>query len=217
MLPKSDYKLLAAIKRGDQAAVRKLVDAYSPRLYNLALRILRNPQDAEDALQETFITALDKLDQFDGRAEFSTWIYRIAVNASLMALRKKRSRRRKEESLEVPQFEDIRSRELMDWNADPVHELLKTEMREVMETAIGKLPAKYRVVFVLRDLEGLSIEETSKTLGLSAANVKVRLMRARLSLREALGQYFHEDQNPQSEAASSKNFKSARKGAKPQS
>jgi RNA polymerase sigma-70 factor (ECF subfamily) len=193
---KSDSKLLAAVRRGDEAAVRKLVDTYSPRLYNLALRILRSPQDAEDALQETFITALDKLEQFDGRAEFSTWIYRIAVNASLMALRKKRSRRRKEESIEVPEFEDIRSRELVDWNSDPAHELLKTEMRGVMETAIDKLPAKYRVVFVLRDLEGLSIEETSKTLGISAANVKVRLMRARLFLREALGEYFHESQKP---------------------
>jgi RNA polymerase sigma-70 factor (ECF subfamily) len=191
---KRDGKLLPAVRRGDERAVRKLVDTYSPRLYNLALRILRSPQDAEDAVQETFITALDKLDQFDGRAEFSTWIYRIAVNASLMALRKKRSRRRKEESIEVPEFEDIRSRELMDWRADPARELLKTEMRELMEAAIGKLPAKYRVVFVLRDLEGLSIEETSKTLGLSAANVKIRLMRARLFLREALAKYFHEEQ-----------------------
>lgn len=190
---KSDTKLLAAIMRGDERAVRKLVDTYSPRLYNLALRILRHPQDAEDAVQETFITALDKLGQFDGRAEFSTWIYRIAVNASLMALRKKRSRRRKEESLEVPEFEDIRSRELTDWSADPAAMLLKTEMREAMEAAIDKLPPKYRVVFVLRDLEGLSIAETSKTLGISIANVKVRLMRGRLFLREALGQYFHEE------------------------
>ena len=192
MPTKSDNKLLAAIRRGDQRAVRKLVDSHSPRLYNLALRILRNSQDAEDAVQEAFITALDKLDKFDGRAEFATWLYRIGVNTSLMALRKKRSRHRKEESIEVPQFEDIRSRELMDWAADPAHELLDAEMRETMEAAIDKLPAKYRVVFVLRDLEGLSIEETSQTLGLSAANVKVRLMRARLFLREALSQYFHE-------------------------
>jgi RNA polymerase sigma-70 factor (ECF subfamily) len=194
MPTKSDNKLLTAIKRGDERAVRKLVDTHSPRLYNLALRILRNPQDAEDAVQEAFITALDKLDQFDGRAEFSTWLYRIAVNTSLMALRQKRSRHRKEESIEVPQFEDIRSRVLVDWGADPAHALLDSEMRETMEAAIDKLPAKYRVVFVLRDLEGLSIEETSQTLGLSAANVKVRLMRARLFLREALGQYFRDEQ-----------------------
>lgn len=192
MPSKSETNLLQAARRGDQRAVAKLVDTHSPRLYNLALRILRSPQDAEDALQETFITALRKLEQFDGRAEFSTWLYRIAVNASLMALRKKRSRRRQEEPLEVPQFEDIRSRELLSWNADPSQEVLKAEMRELMENAIGQLPAKYRVVFVLRDLEGLSIEETAKTLGISAANVKIRLMRARLFLREALGQYFRE-------------------------
>lgn len=191
---KSDNKLLAAVRRGDEWAVRKLVDAHSSRVYNLALRILRNAHDAEDAVQETFITALDKLDQFDGRADFSTWIYRIAVNASLMALRKKRARRRREEPIEIPKFEDIRSRELVDWGADPAHELLNAEMRETMEAAIDKLPAKYRVVFVLRDLEGLSTEETSQTLGISVANVKVRLLRARLFLREALSQYFHESQ-----------------------
>jgi RNA polymerase sigma-70 factor (ECF subfamily) len=189
---RDESKWLAAARRGDERAVRKLVDDYSPRLYNVALRILRSHQDAEDALQETFITALNKLGQFDGRAEFFTWIYRIAVNASLMALRKKRSRQKNEESIEVPRFEDIRSRELVDWGADPIRKLLTGEMREKMEAAIDKLPAKYRVVFVLRDLEGLSIAETSKTLGLSPANVKIRLMRARLFLREALAEYFHE-------------------------
>lgn len=189
---KDESKWLAALRRGDEQAVRQLVDTYSPRLYNVALRILRSPQDAEDALQETFITALDKLDQFDGRASFFTWIYRIAVNASLMALRKKRSRRKKEESLEVPSFEKIRGRELVDWGADPARILLNNEMREQMEKAIDKLPAKYRVVFVLRDLEELSIDETSKMLGISAANVKIRLMRARLFLREALAKFFHE-------------------------
>ncbi|MCI0697500.1 sigma-70 family RNA polymerase sigma factor [candidate division KSB1 bacterium] len=189
---RDESKWLAAVRRGDERAVRKLVDAYSPRLYNVALRILRSPQDAEDALQETFITALNKLDQFDGRAEFFTWIYRIAVNASLMALRKKRSRQKNEESIEAPRFEDIRSRDLVDWGADPVRKLLTAEIQEKMEAAIDKLPAKYRVVFVLRDLEGLSIDETSKTLGISPANVKIRLMRARLFLREALAEYFHE-------------------------
>jgi RNA polymerase sigma-70 factor (ECF subfamily) len=189
-----DKKLLAAVRRGDERAVQKLVDLYSPRLYNLALRILRHSQDAEDALQETFITALGKLDQFDGRSSFFTWIYRIAVNTSLMALRKRRSRHRREEPLPVPGFDEIRRRELIDWAAlaDPARTVLTNEMRQIMEAAIEKLPAKYRVVFVLRDLEGLSIGETAKTLGISVANVKIRLMRARLFLREALAKYFHE-------------------------
>jgi RNA polymerase sigma-70 factor (ECF subfamily) len=109
-----------------------------------------------------------------------------------MALRKRRSRKRREESIEVPSFEDIRSRELVDWGADPARKLLTAEMRQVMDEAIGKLPVKYRGVFVLRDLEELSTEETSKILGISVANVKIRLMRARLFLREALAKYFHE-------------------------
>jgi RNA polymerase sigma-70 factor (ECF subfamily) len=189
---KDERKWLAAVRRGDERAARKLVDAYSPRLYNVALRILRNPQDAEDAVQETFITALNKLDQFDGRAGFFTWIYRIAVNASLMALRKRRSQKRREAPLEVPSFEDIRGRELVDWGTDPARKLLTSELRQMMDEAIDKLPAKYRGVFVLRDLEGLSTEETSQMLGITAGNVKIRLMRARLFLREALAKYFHE-------------------------
>jgi RNA polymerase sigma-70 factor (ECF subfamily) len=189
----NEKALLLAARRGDERAIRKLIDAYSPRLYNVALRILRNAQDAEDALQETFITALNKLDQFDGRSSFLTWIYRIAVNTSLMALRKRRSRSKKEESIEVPGFEEIKSRQLIDWAADPAKKLLTREMREVMDRAIDELPPNYRAVFVLRDLEELSIEEAAKILGITAANVKIRLMRARLFLREALELYFHDD------------------------
>jgi RNA polymerase sigma-70 factor (ECF subfamily) len=188
----NEKSLLAAARRGDERAIRKLIDTYSPRLYNVALRILRNSQDAEDALQETFIMALNKLDQFDGRSAFLTWIYRIAVNSSLMALRKRRSRSKKEESIEVPGFEEIKSRQLIDWNADPLRRVMTNEMREVMDKAIDRLPPNYRTVFVLRDLEEFSTEEAAKILGISVANVKVRLMRARLFLREALDKHFHE-------------------------
>jgi RNA polymerase sigma-70 factor (ECF subfamily) len=188
----NEKTLLAAARRGDEGAIRKLIDSYSPRLYNVALRILRNSQDAEDALQETFVTALNKLDQFDGRSAFLTWIYRIAVNSSLMALRKRRSRSKREESIEVPGFEEIKSRQLIDWNADPSRRVMTNEMREVMDKAIDQLPPNYRTVFVLRDLEELSTEEAAKILGISVANVKVRLMRARLFLREALDAYFYE-------------------------
>jgi len=189
---KDEGKLLAAVRRGDEKAIRRLVDGYSPRLYNVALRILRNSQDAEDALQDTFITALRKLEQFDGRSSFLTWIYRIAVNASLMQLRKRRSRRRNEEPLEFPTFEDVRKRELVDWSADPARNMITTEMREIMDRAIDRLPPKYRMVFVLRDIEEFSTEETSEILGITVANVKIRLMRARLFLRDELEKYFHE-------------------------
>jgi len=189
----NEKSLLAAARRGDERAIRKLIDSYSPRLYNVALRILRNAQDAEDALQEAFITALNKLDQFDGRSSFLTWIYRIAVNVSLMALRRRRARSKREEPIEVPGFEEIKSRQLIDWTADPANKLLTHEMRDVMDRAIDKLPPQYRAVFVLRDLEELSTEEAAKILGITAANVKIRLMRARLFLREALELYFHDD------------------------
>lgn len=189
---KDESVLLAAVRRGDERAVRELVKKYGTRIYNVALRILRNPQDAEDAMQETFITALDKLEQFDGRASFLTWLYRIGVNTSLMALRKRRTKQRNEQPLELPSFEELRSREMIDWSADPARMLLRGELQQIMDEAIAQLPEKYRVVFVLRDLEGLSTEQTGKVLSITPANVKVRLLRARLFLREQLDQYFHE-------------------------
>lgn len=189
---KDESTWLAALRRGDERAVRKLVDNYGARIYNVALRILRNPQDAEDAMQDTFITALDKLGQFDGRASFLTWLYRIGVNTSLMALRKRRTKQRQEEPLALPSVEELRSRELIDWSADPVRKLLRGELQQIMDEAIARLPEKYRVVFVLRDLEGMSTEQTGKVLGITSANVKVRLLRARLFLREQLDKYFHE-------------------------
>lgn len=191
---KDESTWLAALRRGDERAVRKLVDNYGTRIYNVALRILRNPQDAEDAMQETFIKALDKLHQFDGRASFLTWLYRIGVNTSLMALRKRRAKQRKEEPLELPSFNELRRREMIDWSADPARKLLRGELQQTMDAAIARLPEKYRVVFVLRDLEGLSTEQAGKVLGITPGNVKVRLLRARLFLREQLDKYFHEQE-----------------------
>ncbi len=191
-MKKDEKQWLASMRRGEARVLHKLIDAYSPKLYTVALRILRHPQDAEDAVQEALLTAIRKIDQFDGRSSLQTWLYRIAVNASLMALRKRRVKRRREESFEVPRFEDLRSRELADWSADPARKMLTAEMRQVMEQAIDHLPEKYRVVFVLRDLEDMSTEATSEILGLTPANVKIRLMRARLFLRERLDDYFHE-------------------------
>jgi len=192
---KDEKQWLAAVRRGDARALRKLVDLYSPKLYNVALRILRHAEDAEDAVQEALLTAINKLDQFDGRSSFFTWIYRIAVNASLMALRKRRSRSRREESFEVPRYAELRRREFADWGADPARKILNAEMQQVMEQAIDRLPEKYRVVFVLRDLEGQATQATSQLLGITPANVKIRLMRARMFLRERLEEYFHERQS----------------------
>lgn len=189
---KDESKWLTALRRGEDKAVRKLVEAYGARIYNVALRILRNPQDAEDAVQETLLKALDKLPQFDERASVLTWLYRIAVNTSLMALRKRRTKERKEEPLALPTPAELSRREPIDWSADPVRKTLRGELQQVMDRAIDALPEKYRVVFVLRDLEGFSTEHAGTVLGITPNNVKVRLLRARLFLREQLDQYFHE-------------------------
>src|SRR5512145_713077 len=121
---KDEKQWLASMRRGDPRALHRLIDDYSPKLYNVALRILRHPQDAEDAVQEALLAAVRKIDQFDGRSSLPTWLYRIAVNASLMALRKRRTQRRREEPFEVPRYENLHARELADWGADPVRKVL---------------------------------------------------------------------------------------------
>ena len=158
--------LVEKAKNGDKAALSQLVNAYSGRIYNLALRILRNKEDAEDILQETFLTVVEKLHTFDGRSGFFTWIYRIATNASLMKLRKKKL-----------VFKDLGN-----------DEEVKTKINE----AVNKLSDIYRSVFVLRDIESLSIKETSEILNITEENVKIRLRRARQFLRDILSEYFEE-------------------------
>jgi len=142
-------------------------------------------------LQETFLSAYEKLHTFDERSTFYTWLYRIAVNASLMKLRSKHYTKNFV-SLDEPDYEDHVRPTLVDWSQYPVDALLDDEARRVMEEAIRKLPDIYRSVFILRDLEQLSIKETAKILGLTEDNVKTRLRRARLFLRDLLSEYFEE-------------------------
>jgi RNA polymerase sigma-70 factor (ECF subfamily) len=188
-LAQDEVAVVRRAKSGDREAFAELVNRYSPRVYNLVRRILRNPQDAEDALQETFLSAWQKLDSFDGHSSFFTWLYRIATNAALMKLRKDRHRR-EELAFEEPRFEEIERRALIDWSQDPVSDLLDLEAEQQLKKAIEELPDIYRTVFVLRDLEGLSTRDVSELLGISEANVKMRLRRARLFLREKVGAYF---------------------------
>ena len=176
-------------KKGDKEAFSELVTNYSERIYNLALRILRNREDAEDVLQETFLTVLQKLDTFDGRSNFFTWIYRIATNASLMKLRKKRL-----VFAELPENPDLGPRHderiIVDWSQDPSFNIQNEEIRKIIDTAINQLSEIYRTVFILRDIEQLSIKETSKILNISEENVKIRLKRARMFLRDKISQYY---------------------------
>jgi len=183
--------LVERAKNGDKAAFAQLVNTYSDRIYNLALRILRKKEDAEDVLQETFLTVLEKLNTFDGRSSFFTWIYRIATNASLMRLRKKKVVF--QELSDHSDFqENVESRVFIDWTQDPAANVFTGEVKTKIDEAINKLSDIYRSVFVLRDIEGLSIKETSAILGITEENVKIRLRRARQFLRDYLSDYFDE-------------------------
>lgn len=183
--------LVEQAKNGDKAALSELVNKYSERIYNLALRILRKKEDAEDILQETFLTVVEKLHTFDGRSSFFTWIYRIATNASLMRIRKKKLVF--QEIVENPEYsENIESRIFVDWSQDPSINLYDQEIKTKIDEAVNKLSDIYRSVFVLRDIEGLSIKETSTILNITEENVKIRLRRARQFLRDYLSDYFEE-------------------------
>lgn len=191
--PKKQPISIEALKHGDRAEFARLVDEYSTPIYRLALRMLANPQDAEDVLQETFLKALRALPDFEGRSSLSTWLYRIAVNEALMAMRK----RKPQVSLSAPneEGEDEENGEemqIVDWGKLPESELLSSEARGYVDRAIEGLPQTLKVVFLLRDIEGLSIEETAAALGISQAAVKTRLLRARLRLRDDLSSYYRE-------------------------
>lgn len=183
---------LEALRNGDRAEFARLVDAYSGRIYRLARRMLNHPQDAEDVLQNTFLNALLHLPSFEGRSSLSTWLYRIATNEALMLMRKKRPEVSLGDQVENPDDEDLTPTWIVDWSALPESELLSEETSAHLNRAIRALPETLRTVFILRDIEGLSIAETSQALGLTETNVKTRLLRARLRIREELSIYFSE-------------------------
>ncbi len=190
---------LEPLKAGDEEAFSRLVEAYAPRLYRLLLKMLRHPQEAEDALQETFVKAYRALPEFDGRSRLSTWLYRIAMNEALMVLRRKEI---ETISVEAPLDDPDHSAgpyELVDWCCLPEDELLTAEAREVLEEAVRRLPASLRMVFLLRDVEGLSTREVAEALDLSEGAVKVRLSRARERLRRLLAPYFDRHARPRRE------------------
>jgi len=176
---------VARLKAGDQAAYAQLVEEQAARIYRLALRMMGNEADAEDVLQETFLSAFRSIDSFEERSSLSTWLYRIATNAALMRLRRKEP-----EQVSVDEPLDLLPRQFFDFCCLPEDDLLRDEARAEMLRAIEELPATLRSVFVLRDIEGLSTEETANALDLSISAVKSRLMRARLKLRERLSTYF---------------------------
>ncbi len=191
---------LEALHAGDSQEFARLVDAYSGKIYRLAIKMLNQQQDAEDVLQETFLKAYRGIKSFDGRSKISTWLFRIATNEALMVIRRKHP---DIVSIDEPVETDEGEQEplqIIDWCCLPEEELLSEETKEKLDAAVQKLPERLRVVFLLRDINDLSTHETAEILGLTDTAVKTRLSRARLRLREELSVYFGEKTNEYSEA-----------------
>jgi RNA polymerase sigma-70 factor (ECF subfamily) len=188
--PSSDESLLVARARsGDAAAFTELVNRYERKIYRLAKHITQNDEDAEDVLQEAFLKAYEHLSEFQGNSRFYTWLVRIAVNEALMRLRR---RRPNVTSLDEPiqTDEDLMPREIQDWGPTPEKRYEVTELNSILNNAIAGLDPIFRTVFILRDVEQLSTEETAEALGISVPAVKSRLLRGRLKLREKLSPSF---------------------------
>lgn len=181
---------LEKLQSGDIDELTKMVNIHTDQIYRVALRMLNNETEAEDVLQETFIKAINSIGKFEGRSNLSTWLYRIAVNESLMYIRKRKPEVSVIHDDEDEDAEGISSSQIVDWCCLPESEFMSSETREILDNAIHELPENLRSVFILRDIEGLSITETAQTLDLSETNVKTRLLRARMKLREELSVYF---------------------------
>ncbi|HVX66321.1 MAG TPA: sigma-70 family RNA polymerase sigma factor [Bryobacteraceae bacterium] len=182
--------LVTQAQQGGVEAFTELVTRYEGNIYRLARHITQNPEDAEDVLQETFLKAYEHLGDFQGNSKFYTWLVRIAVNQSLMKLRKRKSDA--SVSLDDPYDtgEEHLTREIAVWDPNPEQTYSREEIRSILEKAVETLPPTFRAVFALRDIEELSTEETATLLNLSIPAVKSRLLRARLRLREKLTRYF---------------------------
>ena len=185
-----DLALVHACKSGDAAAFEELVKRYDVRLFSIAQHITHNREDAEDAVQEAFLKAFRKLTQFQENSQFSTWLTRIAVNESLMKLRKRRTTREVSMDEDLQSGEPISPFEFADWVPNPEELYRGFELRNILRSELQELRPGLRVVFVLRDIEGLSNDETAQVLELTRVAVKARLWRARLQLRTRLSKYF---------------------------
>ena len=183
---------LELLRSGDRAEIARLVDMHSTKIYRLALKMLANPQDAEDILQNTFLKAIQALPEFEGRSSISTWLYRIAVNESLMTIRQRKPEFQLASKVEDSEDSELQLAQFSDWCCLPEGELMSSEAQVYLDKAVQELSEKLRLVFILRDIEKLSISETSKALDITETTVKTRLLRARLKLREELSVYYGE-------------------------
>jgi RNA polymerase sigma-70 factor (ECF subfamily) len=182
--------LVAKAQAGDAQAFTDLVNRYERKIYRIAKHITQNDEDAEDVLQETFLKAYEHLSGFQGNSKFYTWIVRIAVNESLMKLRKRKGDRTVPLDEPMDTGEEMVTREIAVWEDNPEQRYSREEIQEILDRAVESLKPDFRTVFTLRDIEELSTEETAEALGISVPAVKSRLLRARLALREKLTRQF---------------------------
>jgi RNA polymerase sigma-70 factor, ECF subfamily len=185
-----ELALVQAAKGGDLEAFSQLVNRYDRNVFRIAQHITHNEEDAQDVVQDAFLKAYQNLEQFQGNSKFYTWLVRIAVNEALMKLRKRRTDRTVSIDEDVETEDGTMPREVADWSPNPEQLYGQSELGDLLRKTIQGLPPGFRTVFVLRDVEGLSTEETAEMLGLSVPAVKSRLLRARLQLRERLAKYF---------------------------
>src|ERR1700680_1577916 len=186
-----EAQLVSAAKAGNTAAFEELVNRYERKIFRLGMNITQNREDAEDVMQDAFLKSFKNLEQFARNSRFYTWLVRIAVNEALMKLRKRRPNQVSlDEPLAGTDGDDSVFREIEDWGPSPEKKFAQIELNEILNSVIGELDPIFRVAFLLRDVEGLSTEETAQILGISVAAVKSRLLRARLKLRQKLNKYF---------------------------
>jgi RNA polymerase sigma-70 factor (ECF subfamily) len=192
MSAEDEVEVIEKAKQGDARAIRQLVDEYAPVIFRFSYNICRNQDKAEHTTQETFMSVLKKLKQFDNRSKFSTWLYTIVSNHCLMLARSEKSRRHVSLDDDEGNYPEIA---VDHWDHDPEAAVERADLKQHLDAAIDKLAPEYKVIFVLRDIEGLSTEEVSSITNLSVPAVKSRLHRARAFLRNELSPVFDEQQD----------------------
>ena len=198
-ITQEDRELVERARKRDIAAFEELVTRYRSKVYGLAVRMMKDPSDAEEVLQESFLSAWQNLPNFRGESAFGSWLYRICANFCLMRLRRKKVETTEAEGqLPEPRFDSegtLLGHPSYDWTRGTEEKALDNELRVAIERATNALPDEHRTVFLLKDIEGLSYEEIAETLRTTVPAVKSRLHRARLALRETIDAFYKQPGN----------------------
>jgi len=191
-----EKEILERVHSDDDTGFDLMVDAFAPMIYRYALRMCGNVDEAEDILQDTFLTAKEKIEQFRGEGRLRNWLFTIAGNTCRQRQRKLSDKKRNELNIDdvLPSYDDSIEPSSLSWRVDPVKQILNEELKERLESAIAALPAPNRSVLILRDMEGLSTRETANAMDITEETVKVRLHRARAFVRNKLRDYFEGNQ-----------------------